>query len=368
MQHAKLSPSSSSRWLTCTSSVEAIKPYENKSNSASEWGTVTHGLGELILKNEELPELIEGMTWDEENHACALEYANYVRELITPESVVLIEERFDLSSIAPDTFGTGDATVLNGTHLHIIDLKTGHNIVMAENNTQLMLYAVGAIDELEDIYDIDEVTLHIVQTRANHIDTWTTSYDEIIKFKEFAKEQAGRILSGDTEFSPNDKACKWCPHKVNCDALNEFTHKIMLGEFDDLDDVVLSDNSHIKRILDNAELITGLIKAAQDIALEKLEHGENIDGYKLVEGRSNRAWSHEDFDKIESYLVRKLKKDGAYTSKLISPTQALKSLDDKSKKFIEKFIVKPKGKTVLAPMSDKRKAVNGTHCEFDDIS
>ena len=160
MKHAILSPSSSARWTACTASVEASASYENKSNAASSWGTACHALGENHLLNNPmvytcLGKEIEGVTIDQEMMKTAEEYADYCRALMTKTAVVMIEEKFDLSFIAPDTFGTGDFSVLNGTHLDIVDLKTGHGIVMAANNTQLMMYALGAIHELEDLYDIE---------------------------------------------------------------------------------------------------------------------------------------------------------------------------------------------------------------------
>jgi hypothetical protein len=273
--------------------------YENKSNPASEWGSKVHFLGELMLKGEDVTvgvpvtdEYCGTFEPDEEMVECALEYANYVREFIKPDSKVLIEERFDLTFIAPDTFGTGDATVLDGTTLHVMDLKTGHNIVNADNNTQLMLYALGALEMLKDEY-IEDVVLHIVQTRVHHISTWTTTVEELEEFKEFAKQQANKIITGDTEFNPNAKACKWCRHQANCEALREFTEKVIKGDFDDLDelDATIINNTHIKRILDNKDLILSFIKAVEEEAQAKLLAGEEIEGYKLVQSRTNRKWS-----------------------------------------------------------------------------
>ncbi len=376
MTHAKLSPSSSARWLSCTSSVKAIEPYENSSNSASIWGTNVHKMGEMLLNGEavtvgdELQEQGIDFIVDNEMLKCAEEYADYVNSFITKDSIVIIEEQYDLSVIAKGQFGTSDATVLNGTHLHIMDLKTGHGIVYAESNTQMMLYAVGAVEELGAIYDIEMITLHIVQTRAGHIDTWELHYEDLMKFQAYAKGQADKILSGDTEFKPNAKACQWCDHKTNCDALKTHVDNVVKGSFENLEDIEgkadIIDLTHVKKILDNADLITGFIKAIQERALEVMQTGEEIAGYKMIKSRKNKAWS--DKDAAEKYLIRKLKLSGAFKRTLITPTQALKALGKDATKYVEKLITTPEGDLKVVPNAAKGEAIMAAIDKFDDIS
>ncbi len=372
MDHARLSPSSSARWLTCTASVEACKSYEDTSGDAARWGTACHAIGEMLLKDEVHPktgELCEGVEVDVEMINTAMAYASYCRDLITDDSEVMIETRLDLTFIAPETFGTGDFSVLNGTHLDIVDLKTGHNIVWAEENSQLMLYALGAYRMFdEDLYDIETITLHIEQSRANHNDTWTTTVEALLEFEKMAKQKANDILTGNTEFNPNEKACQWCDHKADCEALATHVFDTMQGEFDNLDEIDgkadVIPSSHVKKILDNAKLISSFIKAVSDRAFEMAQDGQPIDGYKLVRGTKNMAWT--DTDKAEAYLLRKLKQVGTYKQTLITPTQAVKALGNDNK-YITKFMARPEGALQLAPNSDKREAVVATVEAFDDL-
>ena len=375
MQHARLSPSSSSRWLSCTASVAASEQYKNTGNSAAQWGTNVHYMGEQLLKDRAIvvgyrlqeTDDSEWFTGDKEMLEVAEDYADYVRGFINKKSVVLIEEKFDLSCISEGQFGTSDATVLNDNHLHVFDLKTGHNIVKAEENSQLMLYALGAVEELSDIYDIEEITLHIVQTRAGHIDSWTLSINDLLEFKEFAKTQAKAIIEGEVTFNPNTKGCQWCPHKVDCKALKEHVEKVITGTFDDLDEIDgkanLIDNSHIKKILDNADLITNFIKAVQEEALIRMEEGQEIDGYKLVEAKTNRKWINEE--EVEAYLSNL--DDGVdyyQEPKLLPMSKILKILA--KDKGIEKLVYKPEGKPTIAPISDKRKQLSSVVDNFDE--
>lgn len=372
MQHARLSPSSSSRWLTCTASVAMADKYENTTNSAAEWGTNVHYMGELLLKGFSI---YLGDTLQEDDNTpfkvdkemldCAEEYADYVRSFTDKESVVLIEEQFDLSCISKGQFGTSDATVLDGTHLHIFDLKTGRGIVYAEKNTQLLLYAIGAAEELEDFYDIETITLHIVQTRAGHIDTWDLTYNELIDFKAYAQLQAKKIINDDVTFNPTKKACQWCPHQTNCDALKQHTENIMKGAFENLEDIEgQADNidiDHLKKILDNADLITGFIKAVQDRALEVMQEGTEIDGYKVVEAKTNRKWADES--EVAKYLNRKIKSEDLWVKKMIPMTKVLK-MRPKDKK-LQEMIIKPEGKAVIAPSTDKRPPLTKVIDGFD---
>jgi len=372
MKHARLSPSSSSRWLTCTSSVEASDKYENKSGSAAVWGTNVHFLGELLL-NDKVIEIgdvhtEQGVTFqvDAEMLQCAEEYADYVNSFIDKNSVVLIEEQFDLSEISKGQFGTSDATVLNGNHLHVMDLKTGHGTVKAESNTQLMLYAIGAVGELEDIYDIDMITLHIVQTRAGHIDTWELHYEDLMKFKAYAQGQAKAIIDGKTEFSPTQKACQWCLHQTNCEALKSHVENTVKGAFDNLEDIDgqadLIDTNHIKKILDNKDLIVAFIKAVEARSLELLQEGNEIDGYKLVEAKTNRKWVDED--EVAKYLNRKVKAEDLWVKKLIPMTKILKMRPDDKK--LQGMLIKPEGKPVVAKLDDKRPAITKVADEFEE--
>lgn len=365
MEHARLSPSGASRWAVCPASVKVSEQYENKTNSAAEWGTKVHDLGEKILKGQS----IDFKLYDDEQIEVAEDYADYCTGLMTKKSVIMIEERFNLEFIAPNTFGTGDCSILDDNNtLHIVDLKTGRNVVYAKDNMQLKLYALGAIHELESIYNIEKVVLHIVQNRIGHIDTWEVSIDELIEFKQWIIERAKLALSDNAPFNPQEKACQYCPHQANCEALAEHVNAVLIGDFDNLDELDGKADkltvSHIKNILDNASLIKSFVQAVENIAVEKLEAGETVEGYKLVESRTNRKWSDEE--EVERYL--KERNDGINYYKapsLLPMTQILKILKKDSE--IEKFIVKPKGTPTLAPLSDKRPSIDASCDSFDSL-
>ena len=102
------------------------------------------------------------------------EYANsyvaYILELVETakktcaDPVVLIEQRLDFSRYVEGGFGTGDCVVIADGTLYICDYKHGSGILVdAADNPQMKLYALGAIELFDGIYDIDEVSMTIYQ-------------------------------------------------------------------------------------------------------------------------------------------------------------------------------------------------------------
>ena len=69
--------------------------------------------------------------------------------------------------------------------LHIIDLKYGQGIVVeAEHNPQMMLYALGALNIFDGLYDIRTVSMTIYQPRREDISTWSISVADLKDWAE----------------------------------------------------------------------------------------------------------------------------------------------------------------------------------------
>lgn len=375
-QHAKLSASSSDRWLSCPASVKASEKYENKSSGAAQYGTAAHALAEMCLLGKIVePEAmldkgVEGIIVDKEMVEGVQAYLDYVLSYKGQYKNAEVEVRLDFSHIVPDGFGTCDCLLIIGNTLHIIDLKFGHNIVYAENNSQLSLYALGAINEYGFLYEFDKVVLHIVQPRANHFDSWETSVAELTQWAEWVKERAELALSDNAPFNPTAKGCKWCLHQYDCIALREHVEKTIAGDFENLESIDGQadkvSNEHIKRILDNMDLINGFLKAIQQVAVERAMRGDKIDGYKLVEARKNKAWANAD--RAYDVLKDKFDEDDFAPRKLITPTQALKLVGKKNEALLDDLWTVPQGEAVLVTESDKRPSIGAICDDFNDIS
>ena len=234
-EHAKLSASGSKRWLACPGSVvlEALFP-ESESPYAEE-GTRAHELAEAKLryltgriKLEDYDEAYQnldkaipgGITAEMERYVGT--YIDYVMDLYDglrlkhKDAVIFIEERVSYDEYVPEGFGRIDCIILAGKELHIIDLKYGKGVAVdAVGNSQPRLYAIGALQEYGYIYDIDQITTHIVQPRLNSISTENLSRLELENWGESIKQVAADAYV-DTRVYSAGEHCQFCRARATC--------------------------------------------------------------------------------------------------------------------------------------------------------
>ena len=186
--HAKLSASGSARWLNCTGSVKAEQSFKDSSSPAAEYGTCAHELADIVLSTGKDIDSFLGQTLndaprvkvDQEMIDNVQGYVNYVQSFGGEQ---FYEMRLDYSHLVPNGFGTSDAVVIVDNVIHVIDLKMGKGVVVdAENNTQGMLYALGAVEEYGYLYDFDKVVIHIYQPRVSNFSTWELSILDLTLF------------------------------------------------------------------------------------------------------------------------------------------------------------------------------------------
>jgi len=388
MKHAKLSPSSASRWLSCPASVRMTADIPNGPSSIhAQEGSVAHSLAELCLKTGTLAEVHMGSTLvlndgfemeiNEELVDNVNLYLGYVADHMAGlhSYELFVEQKVAFTSWVPDGFGTSDAILLGRKEqldafegecvAHIFDLKYGRGEwVSAECNYQAMIYALGVLETFQD-YPFSEITLHIVQPRLNNFDSWTVSLDDLLAFGAEVEAGARLCLEPDAPFGPSEKACRWCPVSHVCSAFAQHCLETISKEFDVLDDdleastLVLKDPEkmdadQIGWILDKIPMIEKWCKIVAEGAKESLERGEEIPGYKLVRGRSNRRWTKKGEIEIVSLLGIK-----AYTKpKVVSPAEAEKLINKiPDVEMVEEWVFKPEGKVTLVKISDKRSEI-----------
>lgn len=237
--HAKLSPSSSHRWLNCTKSfdlIESAKVPEQTAGVAAEEGTLAHAVLENLMKQalgkvsaaeykaerkrlaEEAEKLL-GRPAISEMEKFASGQVEFILDQLRddPSAAVLIEQRV---WVTEQCFGTADAIVVSGTTLYVIDYKYGAGIpVNAVENTQLLLYGAGALRFWDLVYDIQEVELHIFQPRRNSHSEFRLSADELRSWVDTKVLPAVEEINTSTgSFCPSDKICQWCPVNAVCSA------------------------------------------------------------------------------------------------------------------------------------------------------
>ena len=370
-KHAILSASSSHRWLECPPSAKLCAELPDTTSDYAREGTDAHALCEHRLKallNMETADPTENLTfYDEEMERCANEYVVYAYEQVEKaksvcsDPIVLIEQKLDFSRWVPEGFGTGDCVIVADGTLSVIDFKYGKGVeVLAENNPQMMLYALGALELFDGIYDIDTVSMIIFQPRRSNISEYTTSKEELLRWaNEVLAPTAQLAANGDGEFKAGEH-CRFCKVRTTCRKLAEYN--LSLARYD-FEPPATLDNIEIAAVLAKADELVSWVTDVKEYALRQALSGVTYDGFKVVEGRSNRKYTDENA------VVDAVKSAGydPYEHSVLGIT-AMTALLGK-KKFSELLgglIEKPQGKPTLVPMSDKRPAIHTANEDFKE--
>lgn len=358
--HALLSASSSSRWLKCPPSALAATMYKSADSDFTREGTRAHEVAEIVARARLEGRDISSFPWAEDVTAemvrCAEGYAEYVQELIADDdAVVLLEQRLDFSPWVPDGFGTGDCIIIQGNRLDVVDYKYGQGVaVSAEDNSQMGLYGLGALNDFGLIYDIQEVALHIYQPRMNNVSDTLLQTPTLLAWGEEVKPTAQDAYAGRGEYAAGPH-CRFCPHAGSCPTLAASCVKVVKSHggtsaVPSLAPWMVAD------ILQAESMIAGWLKAVKDRAMSAMLNGEEIPGFKVVEGRSSRDWSNVD----EVGLI--LREEGyspediMTSPELLSPAKLERSIGKKRMAELVGHLVESKpGNPTVAPASDKRR-------------
>ena len=367
--HAILSASSSHRWLNCPPSARLCETYEDNGSDYAAEGTDAHSLCEYKLRKTlgmGAVDPSEHLTWySEEMEDCANGYAAYILELVEAaketcaDPVVLIEQRVDFSRWVEQGFGTSDAIIISDGTLRVIDYKHGLGVLVeADNNPQMMCYALGALELFDAIYDIDNVAMTVYQPRRQNVSTFEMSKDDLYHWaEEVLKPTAELAFAGDGNFLCGEW-CGFCKAKHECRARAEAN--LLLAQYDFKLPPLLED-SEIEVILSRADQLVSWVNDIKEYALQQAISGKDWTGFKLVEGRSNRRYTDE------AAVTQAVTNAGfdPYERKLLGIT-AMQKLLGKSRfeELLSAYIEKPQGKPTLVPEIDKRPVMNNAKTDF----
>jgi len=375
--HARLNASSSHRWLACPPSVKLSEQFADSPTQYAEEGTYLHELCELKLHRylgDMPPETVDALYsrhrdsefYTDEAETVTDEYVTFCVETIEavrsgcPDPLILVEHQLDYSEYVPGGFGTGDLVIVADCVLEVVDFKGGRGVrVDADHNSQLMLYALGALTEFDTLYDIRSIRMTIVQPRLGGISTFETTPEGLIHWAEAeVRPRAQMAFHGEGEFCAGEH-CRFCRARHTCRARSEYHTRLAERDFKAPD---LLTDAEVVDILPVAESLMSWVQDLIAYATQQAVEGKAWPGYKLVAGRSVRKYASE------AEVIRAATEAGytdIYKTNLLSVGELEKRMGRKVfQQVLGRYILKPPGAPTLVPESDPRKPYSVATTDF----
>jgi hypothetical protein len=293
-KHARLSASRMDRVMSCPGSyrLEEKMPYE-PAGLAAAIGTAIHELSEKILRGE----AVNPKDYPDDHFDMANEYAVFVNTLVENPRKRMIEVKVDagLKTLHESLGGTADAVLVDGDHLHVIDLKTGRVLVDAEDNKQLLTYALGVMRILNAPASI-RCTMHIFQPRAGH-SQWTVSGTDLITHGHELLAAANLALTDDAPTNPTTSNCRYCKAKPICPSIRQKVQDNARKDF------ALEVQAVTPDMIELAQLAASWSDAVLDSAKRQITEGSTIQGWTLRQGRKTKFWKSDAlaYEALKSY-------------------------------------------------------------------
>jgi len=403
--HSAFGPSSSHMWLTCAGSLIPNLLLQSEAGEHAAYGTAGHALHEEWLIRGKRPKdwlnrvmLVEDYDWV---HPIKMDsdMFEYVRQSIDRCVLLpgehLTERKVFFSNLTPipNQGGTMDFAAIDKGTAHVIDLKMGKGVrVYAEENTQAMLYALGLLYEFDHKYNFKHFVLKIHQPRLDHFDEWECSRDQLMEFAGYVKERAKQAWRVDAPRTPDPKACMFCKVKQTCAANARMQIRLMgdqtadaFGEVsaeevrqfkeDLVDDTIpfaiktvdplALTTDELEALKPFKRMVEGFWKTADHELLRRGLSGVPLRKYKVVEGRSNRLFKSPDVA-AKRLVASGCSADEVIIKTVVGPVEAERLLVAAGHKrsdlpeLLDGLVRKPPGKPTLAPISDRRPALEDT--------
>lgn len=368
--HSIFSPSASARILNCPPSLALCAERADQPTAYAMEGTCAHAVCAWLLEKalgRETKDPTEDLSfYNEEMRRHAEDYAAFVMEeygkarAVCPDAEVMVEQRVDISRWVPGCFGTADCVIVSDGELEVIDFKYGSGVPVSASseefggNPQLMCYALGALEMLDGIYDVDSVRMAIFQPRLGNVSEYAMSKADLLRWANGTLAPVAKLaLEGKGEFKAGAH-CRFCKAKATCRKRAE--HNLALAKYDFEMPAELEDYE-IDAILMTADRLTEWVSDVREYALAQALAGTEYEHFKVVAGRSNRKYTSEE-------AVAKAVEDAGFDpweKKLLGVTAMTALLGKKRfEELLGGLTRKPDGKPVLVPRSDKRPAMKNT--------
>lgn len=381
--HALLSASGAHRWLSCTPSARLEEQFPDTTSEAAKEGTLAHELAEMKVRNyfystvfgkrkltAGINALKKSKLWQDEMMGYTDVYMDYIKSVALSmkcEPRAAIEKRVDFGKytiIDPNNDiegkGIGDCILIGDDIIHVIDFKYGQSPngrVSADGNPQLALYALGAYETYKILYPIERIKLSIVQPRLpDGISEWECSLNDLLTFGKYVRERAKLAWAGEGDFAPDPKTCQFCRIKGRCTARKDMNLRLKSSpDMGKLPPLITAEQ--MGQYLTMGEDVAKWLSDLQDCALSECLSGQEVPGWKAVEGRGSRVWT--DMDEAFSKLTENgISETVLWERKPLTLAQIEKVVGKKDfETFVGDKVVKAPGKPALVKESDKRPAI-----------
>jgi len=382
--------------MACPASVKFSASYPDFKSKSADLGICAHFLLEYCLKNalkpwEFVSQVITTPTGIEfevdmdmaDAVTVALEYV-YSRVAQANEQglnpVMYSEMKVEPTSINRDDIkGPADIIIDTTAWIEAIDYKHGEGILVEiDDNPQLQLYGIGAIDTLGKPLGDRELVTTIIQPRI-------PSDKGVVRSARYSERDvsslaldfmhAGQLVDAGDRFCAGAVQCRRCPAKGDCSVLADYTMGnaaatggTSLAQTPSItieSNMIADPNSlpmdQVIKILENETLIRGFLEAVHTRALDLMNAGTKVPGFKLVNGKKSKTWNmpEEDLSKMLRSIKRvgggKVTLEDIHVTKIKSPSAIVKMLGSSvtkaAKKKIEAAYSENPGKPQLAPAS-----------------
>jgi hypothetical protein len=340
IKQLNLRASAASRWIACPASarLSALMPYV-EGGEAAKIGTAIHALAETCFQLDSDPmksigAVVEGITMTEENCEMALEHlkAIWAMEDELGKGSVIVEKFLpyqDTNKVKVG--GTTDVIGISKKKrkLIIADLKTGRGYV-SEDNDQLRLYALAALEGEQLYKDIDTVELWIIQPHHGETRKHSMTTQELVDWEHYVLVPAiDNATNPLFQPVPSDSACQYCNARTICPAQANIAEVVATAP-----PVEMLTEGQISVLLTKFDMVEGYIKAVRDHALKRMESGSVIDGWQLQPKRALRSWTDEK-EAYAGLLALGLDARQVTKTEIITPAQAEKLLTKDQKPNLE---------------------------------
>ena len=375
-KHALLSASAAERWLHCAPAPRMEEKYPETESSYANEGRLAHEIGELKLRkafvepmraktfNNRLKKLKENPAFKEEMLKHTDMYLDYISGIMhsfkTPPYIAA-EKRVNYSAYAPEGFGTCDCMVIGNGTLYVNDFKYGRTDglghggtpVSAENNPQMMLYALGAYTESSFLFPIERIVLSIIQPNLDAIPFYEMSVADLLAWGESIKPIALKAFNGEGEFVPGDHCC-YCRIKALCRARTEMF--LNLEGYHCMKPPLIS-NAEVGQILVKAQNLAKWVESLEEYALAEILKGIDVPGWKAVHGRSKREFTDTDAA-FKVLTANGTEEVMLYKREPLTLAKVEELIGKKNfKDLLSAYVNTLPGKPTLALLSDKRQAI-----------